>query len=94
MFATVTRLASTVGLGISTTVFVSAGGSTAVSTDVPWRPYQATFWASLVGAVIGLTLTPFLTIGRQGHRSKTTGCEDGKREGDTTSVGKHASGVV
>ncbi|KAK5951882.1 hypothetical protein OHC33_007175 [Knufia fluminis] len=70
MFSTVTRLASTVGLGISTTVFASAGGTTEVSRDVPWRPYQSTFWVSLVGAVLGLALTPFLTIGKQGHRQK------------------------
>lgn len=94
MFATATRLASTVGLGISTTVFASAGGSTAVSTDMPWRPYQATFWVSLIGAVFGLALTSFLTIGKQGHRQKTMAGEDGKREGETTSAGKHESGVV
>ena len=70
MFQTVTRLATTVGLGVATTVFAAAGGSTEVSESVPWRPYQSTFWVSLVGAVIGLALTPFLTIGRQGHRQK------------------------
>ena len=70
MFQTATRLAATVGLGISTTVFASAGGSTELSADVPWRPYQATFWVSLVGAVLGLAFTPFLTIGTQGHRQE------------------------
>lgn len=70
MFQTVTRLATTVGLGIATTVFAAAGGSTEVSDSVPWRPYQSTFWVSLVGAVIALLLTPFLTIGKQGARQK------------------------
>lgn len=69
MFQTATRLITTVGLGISTTVFVSAGGSTDISHDTPWRPYQATFWTSLVGAIIAFALTPALTLGRQGHES-------------------------
>jgi len=68
MFQTATRLAATVGLGVSTTVFAAAGGSTEVSANGHWRPYQATFWVSLVGAAVGLGLTPFLTIGKQGHR--------------------------
>lgn len=71
MFQTVTRLATTVGLGVATTVFAETGGSTEVSESVPWLPYQATFWVSLVGAVLGLILTPFLTIGKQGHRQKS-----------------------
>ncbi|KAJ9650453.1 hypothetical protein H2198_010246 [Neophaeococcomyces mojaviensis] len=75
MFQTVTRLASTVGLGVATTVFAATGGDTDVSANVPWRPYQATFWVSLVGAVLGLALTPFLTIGRQGHRQKAKDVE-------------------
>lgn len=70
MFQTTTRIISAIGLGISTTVFSSAGGSTEIAADVSWRPYQATFWVSLVGAVIGLGFTPFLTIGKQGHRQK------------------------
>ena len=90
MFQTTTRLAGTIGLGVSTTVFASAGGSTAVSTNVPWTPYRATFWVSLVGAVVGLGLTFFLTIGKQGHRqlekktpvhpSQETGFANGKQE--------------
>lgn len=75
MFQTTTRLVSAVGLGVSTTVFASAGGSTEVSDNVSWRPYQATFWVSLVGAVLGLALTPFLTIGKQGNRHKSRGNE-------------------
>lgn len=76
MFQTTTRLVATIGLGVSTTVFSSAGGTTEVSTDVSWRPYQATFWVSLVGAVLGLALTPFLTIGKQGHRQKSRKVEE------------------
>lgn len=75
MFQTTTRLASTIGLGVSTTVFASVGGSTAAADNISWRPYQATFWVSLVGAVVGLCLTPFLTIGRQGHRQQARDAE-------------------
>ena len=71
MFQTATRLVTTIGLGVSTTVFAAAGGSTEITNNTSWRPYQATFWVSLVGAVLGLACTPFLTIGRQGHRQKT-----------------------
>lgn len=71
LFQTCTRLSQTIGLGVATTVFAAAGGSTEVSESVSWRPYQATFWVSLVGAVVALAITPFLTIGRQGHRQKT-----------------------
>lgn len=75
MFQTTTRLASTIGLGFSTTVFAETGGSTATSDNISWRPYQATFWVSLVGAVLGLCLTPFLTIGKQGHRQQAHDAE-------------------
>lgn len=81
MFQTTTRLAGAVGLGVTTTVFAAAGGNTRVSTDVPWRPYQATSWAALVGAVLGLCLTPFLTIGKQGHRQKAATAVEGENVG-------------
>ena len=68
MFQTTTRLAATLGLGVSTTVYAAAGGTLEVGLDVPWRPYQSTFWVGLVGAVLGLILTFFLTIGKQGQR--------------------------
>lgn len=85
MFQTVTRLATTIGLGVATTVFAEAGGSTEVSGSAPWRPYQATFWVSLVGAVLGLALTPFLTIGRQGHRQKSNAHEEDQAQQDEKS---------
>ena len=94
MFQTTTRLAATIGLGVTTTVFASAGGGTEVSSDVSWRPYQATFWVSLVGAVLGLAVTPFLTIGRQGHSQKTKPGEAEKREGDASLDGKYDGAPV
>lgn len=85
MFQTTTRIVSAVGLGVSTTIFSSAGGSTEISADVPWRPYQATFWVSLVGAVLGLAFTPFLTIGKQGHRQKS---QNSQSQADAGNKGK------
>lgn len=72
MFQTATRLVSTVGLGVATTVFSSAGGSTVAGQDgirPSWHPYRAAFWVSLVGAVLGLLITPWLKLGTQGGRS-------------------------
>lgn len=73
MFQTATRLVSTVGLGVATTVFSSTGGSTVAGEDgirPSWHPYRATFWVSLVGAVLSLLITPWLKLGTQGGRSK------------------------
>ncbi|KEF61443.1 uncharacterized protein A1O9_03009 [Exophiala aquamarina CBS 119918] len=64
LFNTVIRLAATVGIGIQTSIYNSAGGE----ENNRWRPYQATFWVSLVGGVLALGFAPFLTIGRQGSR--------------------------
>lgn len=49
---------------------------------------------SLVGAVLGLGLTPFLTIGRQGHRPRVKAGEDEKKEGGAGVEEKHEGGVV
>jgi MFS family permease len=70
LFNTVTRLVATVGLGIQTSIYNSAGGSADGAGAIRYRPYQATFWVSLGGAVVALFLVPFLTIGRQGGRKK------------------------
>lgn len=67
LFNTVSRLITTVGLAVQTSVFEGAGGG---PDTKKYRPYQATFWVSLVGAVMGLALVPLLTIGTQGHRRK------------------------
>lgn len=64
LFNTVIRLGATVGIGIQTSIYNSAGGE----ENGRWRPYQTTFWVSLVGGVLALGFVPFLTLGRQGHR--------------------------
>ncbi|KIW65367.1 hypothetical protein PV04_07633 [Phialophora macrospora] len=70
LFNTVTRLVATVGLGIQTSIYNTAGGSAEGAGALTYRPYQATFWVSLAGSVVALFLVPFLTIGRQGGRKK------------------------
>lgn len=70
LFNTATRLMATVGLGIQTSIYNTAGGTAQGMGALRYRPYQATFWVSLVGAVLSLFLVPFLTIGRQGGRKK------------------------
>ncbi len=70
LFNTVSRLITTVGLAVQTSVFEAAGGASEGPDALKYRPYQATFWVSLAGAVLGLALVPFLTIGTQGHRKK------------------------
>jgi MFS family permease len=72
LFNTVTRLVATVGLGIQTSIYNSAGGSAVGAGALMYRPYQATFWVSLGGAVLALFLVPFLTLGAQGGRKKPT----------------------
>jgi predicted MFS family arabinose efflux permease len=70
LFNTVTRLVSTIGFGIQTSIYNSAGGTAEGPGSLRYRPYQATFWVSLVGAVFALFLVPFISIGRQGARKK------------------------
>ncbi|OCT49013.1 Major Facilitator Superfamily protein [Cladophialophora carrionii] len=70
LFNTVTRLVATVGLGIQTSIYNTAGGSAEGAGALRYRPYQATFWVSLAGAFLALFLVPFLTIGCQGGRKK------------------------
>ncbi len=70
LFNTATRLVATVGLGIQTSIYNTAGGSAEGAGALRYRPYQATFWVSLGGAVLGMFLVPFLTIGRQGGKKK------------------------
>ena len=74
MFNTVTRLVSSVGLGIQTGVFASlggAGGGTGEGSGKGgYRAYQATYWVSLGGAVVALGLLPFLRIGTQGGKTR------------------------
>lgn len=66
LFNTMTRLTTTIGIGIQTSVYNSLGGSAFGKGAQLYRPYQSTFWVSLAGSVLALFLVPFLTIKRQG----------------------------
>ena len=67
LFNTITRLATSVGLGVSTAVYSSYKNNDA---GTQYRPYQSTFWVALAGAVIALVFLPFLTLKKQGDRKK------------------------
>ena len=70
LFNTVTRLSTNVGLGVSTAVFTSFGGPGSGGMQMHFRPYQSTFWVSMVGAGLGLFCLPFLTIKSQGAQKR------------------------
>jgi hypothetical protein len=70
MFNTITRLVTSVGLAVQTAVYSGSGGTSAGPNSLRYRPYQATVWVALAGTCVGLALTPWLTLGRQGHRKK------------------------
>jgi len=80
LFTTVTRLSATVGLGVQTSIYNSLGGSAYGSGAELWRPYQSTFWVSLVGAVVALFLVPFVTIKRQGGKDKNAPSSEGSEK--------------
>jgi hypothetical protein len=70
LFNTVTRLSTSIGLGISTTAYSSVNhGSAGISKDL--EPYRATWWVALGMCGIGLVFLPFLTIKRPGAKKGT-----------------------
>ena len=70
IFNTVTRVSSSIGLGISTAVFTGLSGSADGGVHAPFHAYQATFWVGLAGAGLALFFLPFLTIKSQGAKTK------------------------
>jgi MFS family permease len=72
MFNTVTRLISAVGIAIQTAVYNGAGGTSEGPDSLRYRPYQATVWVTLAATCFGLCLSPWLTLGTQGHRKKAS----------------------
>lgn len=67
---TVTRVSSSIGLGMSTAVFTGLSSSVDGGLHAPFHAYQATFWVALAGAGLALFFLPFLTIKSQGAREK------------------------
>lgn len=73
IFNTVSRLSTSLGLGISTAAF-NAISDTPGETSADFKPYRVVFWISLAMSVFGLCLVPFLTINLQGaKKAKKTG---------------------
>jgi MFS family permease len=70
IFNTVTRVSSSVGLGMSTAVFTGLSGSADGGVHASFRAYQATFWVALAGAGLALFFLPFLTLKSQGAKRK------------------------
>jgi MFS family permease len=70
IFNTVTRISSSLGLGMSTAVFTGLRGSTDGGVNAPFHAYQATFWVALAGAGLALLFLPFLTLKSQGAKRK------------------------
>ena len=70
---TVTKVSSSIGLGISTAVFTSISGGDDGGVHAPFRAYRATFWVALAGAGVALFFLPFLTIKSQGGKEKEEG---------------------
>lgn len=70
IFNTATRLAATVGIAAQTSVFNGVGGEAEGPASLRYQPYKTTFWVALGGAVLGVILVPFISIGTQGGRRK------------------------
>jgi MFS family permease len=70
IFNTVTKISSSIGLGISTAVFTGVSDSIDGGLHAPFHAYQATFWVALAGAGLALFFLPFLTIQSQGAKKK------------------------
>lgn len=67
---TVTRISTSIGLGIQTAVYTSLSttGNPGVSTQ--FKPYRGVWWTALAAAGASLLFLPLLTIEKQGHRKK------------------------
>ena len=69
---TMSKVASTIGLGVQTSTFTALGGSSSGPGAIKYRAYQSTFWVSLAGSVLALMFLPFITVGSQGARVEKT----------------------
>ena len=71
VLVTMSRFASTIGLGVQTSIFTAAGGAASGPGALHYRAYQTAFWVSLVGSGTALLLLPFVTLGAQGAKLET-----------------------
>lgn len=69
LFQTLTRLSTSIGLGVSTAVYTSVSGTPGVVSS-QWHPYRSTFFVGLVTSVLGAALVPFINLQTQGSRKQ------------------------
>ncbi|TVY73148.1 putative MFS-type transporter [Lachnellula suecica] len=93
IFNTVTKLCSAVGLGISASIYNAESlGKAALQTTL--RPYHMVFWFAVAVSGMSLVFVPFLTIGTQGHSTRTTSVASLEGNGDVEGVEERKVGVV
>jgi hypothetical protein len=96
IFNTITKICSAIGLGISASIYnAESTGKAALQTTI--KPYQSLFWFCVAVAGVSLCFVPFLTIGKQGHVSKTTSVADfadEKETGKGIEGGKNSENLV
>jgi hypothetical protein len=70
IFQTLTRLALTIGMAISTAIYDSLvkAPDTGFHAGDPIRPYTGVFWFALAASAICIPMVPFLKVGTQGNR--------------------------
>jgi MFS family permease len=72
IFQTVSKLCTTIGMGMATAVFNSVQARPTLSRY--WteeeQPYAAVFFAGFACAAVSVLMVPFLTIGTQGGRER------------------------
>lgn len=93
IFNTVTKICSAVGLGISASIYnADSSGTAALQTTT--RPYIMTFWFGVAVSAASLFFVPFLTIGTQGHSTRSTSVTSLEGNGDVEVVAEAKNEVV
>jgi hypothetical protein len=67
IFNTVSKICSTLSLGITTAIYNSMRNQGNIDSI---RPYRATYWFSAAAAGFSILLVPFLILGTQGDSAK------------------------
>ncbi|KAL9107524.1 MAG: hypothetical protein Q9227_007626 [Pyrenula ochraceoflavens] len=70
LFNTLTRLSTSVGLGVTTAVYGAMNGGDAGGVSERLGPYRGTFWVAVGCAGLGVVFVPFVRVGRQGERRR------------------------
>lgn len=80
LFNTVTRLSTSIGLGLSTAAYSALNGDSS-ETSTNFGPYRGTWWVALGLSGAGLVFVPFLTLKPPGKRP-TASSESGDGPGE------------